>query len=367
MTGSGEVLAQRSAVAGIVDVILPAGIDDPARPSGGNAYDRRLCRELARARWTVREHQLAGAWPSPRDRDRDALARVLGRAPKSGLVLVDGLVASTAPEELLGAARRGVRLVVLVHLPLGVAASPGSPIAGRERAALAAADALIVTSRWTRDWLVEHYQLPVERLHVAEPGVDAAGLSRPAPGGGRLLCVGAIAPHKGQDVLLTALALLAEGPWRCLLIGPEADSSYARSVRDQVAAPRLRERVELIGPVTAAELAALYADTDLVVAPSRIETYGMVVSEALARGIPVVATTAGGLPRTVGLAADGTCPGLLVPPDDPVALAVALRRWLTDETLRHRLRAAAVARRGGLPTWSATGERVAATLTGLAA
>ena len=82
--------------------------------------------------------------------------------------------------------------------------------------------------------------------------------------------------------------------------------------------------------------------------PSRAETYGMVVTEALARGLPVVAADVGGVPEALGHGADGIRPGLLVPPDDPAALGDALRAWLGDAELRQRLRRAARERRASL-------------------
>ena len=84
---------------------------------------------------------------------------------------------------------------------------------------------------------------------------------------------------------------------------------------------------------------------------SRAETYGMVVTEALARGLPVVATAVGGRAGGPGPRADGSLPGLLVPPGDPAALAAALRRWLGDPDLRERLRRAAHGRRLTLSGW----------------
>jgi glycosyltransferase involved in cell wall biosynthesis len=75
----------------------------------------------------------------------------------------------------------------------------------------------------------------------------------------------------------------------------------------------------------------------------------MVVTEALARGIPVLATDAGGVVEALG---DG--PGLLVPPGDPAALASVLRRWFTEPALREDLRAAARARRDALTGWEVT-------------
>jgi glycosyltransferase involved in cell wall biosynthesis len=102
----------------------------------------------------------------------------------------------------------------------------------------------------------------------------------------------------------------------------------------------------------------------LIVLASRAETYGMVVTEALARGLPVVAAEVGGLTEAVGHGADGIRPGLLVPPDDPAALGAALRAWLGDAELRARLRRAARERRASLPGWSTTTSVLAGVLAG---
>ena len=93
----------------------------------------------------------------------------------------------------------------------------------------------------------------------------------------------------------------------------------------------------------------------------------MVVGEALARGLPVIATAVGGVPDAVGRSADAGRPALLVPPDDPAALAAALRRWLADASTRDRLRQAATVRRADLPDWSATARAFANVLTRAAA
>ena len=96
----------------------------------------------------------------------------------------------------------------------------------------------------------------------------------------------------------------------------------------------------------------------MLVLPSRTETYGMVVTEALAHGLPVIATAVGGVPEALGRADDGNSPGLLVPPDDVAAFAAALRRWLDDPLRRRRLRRAAARRRLTLSSWSRTADRV---------
>jgi glycosyltransferase involved in cell wall biosynthesis len=341
-----------------VHVVLPDGIDDPARPSGGNVYDRHVCSGLTSIGWSVCEHAVPGSWPRPDDGSRAALARIVERIPDDAVVLLDGLVASTAPEVLVPEAGR-LRLVVLVHMPL--AGDAGT----RERAVLSVAAAVVTTSAWTRRRLVELYALPAERVHVAEPAVDPAELARGTADGGALLCVAAVTRGKGHDVLLDALARTADMPWRCLCVGSlRRDPGFVEELQRRARDSRLRGRVCFAGPRTGADLDRSYDDADVLVLASRAETYGMVVAEALARGLPVVATDVGGLTEALGHADDGARPGLLVPPDDPAALAAALRAWLGDAELRGRLRQAASERRASLSGWSATTSLIAGVLAG---
>ena len=327
-----------------VHFVLPDGVDDPARPSGGNTYDRRVRGELAALGWVVREHVV------PRSGEGlVALADAVRRIPDGSVALLDGLIASGAPEVLVPEARR-VRQVVLMHMPLGDR---------REREVLRAAAAIVTTSEWSRRRLGELYGLPSERVRVAEPGVDAADPVRGSAAGDRLLSVAAVIPGKGHDVLLDGLAATADLPWRCACVGPlDRDPGWAAEMRRR--ANELGPRVSLPGPRTGAALDRTYASADLLVHASHAETYGMVVTEALARGLPVLATDAGGVSEALGRG------GLLVPPGDAAALGAALRRWLQDGELRERLRRAARERRATLRPWAATAADVAVALTAAA-
>jgi glycosyltransferase involved in cell wall biosynthesis len=356
-----------------VHVVVPGGWDDPRRPSGGNAYDRRACDGLRSLGWDVHERPVHGGWPEPDARAGRAVADVLGGMPDGAVVVLDGLVASALPDVLVAESAR-LRLVVLVHLPLGIdvptgaASGGGSAARCGESRSLGAARAVVVTSRWTRDWLADAYALPADRVVVASPGVDPAAPAVPSPEGARLVCVGAVTPVKGQDLLVDALASLRDLDWSCTVVGSLAvDPPFAGAVRARAAGAGIGARVRFTGPLAGRELCTAFGRADLLVVPSRAETYGMVVGEATARGIPVVATAVGGLPEALGRLPDGRHPGVLVPRGDALALATALRQWLTDEGLRTTMRRAAMARRPHLRAWSETTATVSALLEEVAA
>jgi glycosyltransferase involved in cell wall biosynthesis len=347
-----------------VHVVVPDGIDDPARPSGGNVYDRWVCRELSSRGWSVYEHAVPGSWPRPDAPSLAALARVIERIPDHAVVLLDGLVASTAPAVLVPQARR-LSVIVLVHMALGHRPPDGGAddVRRRERAVLSVAAGVVTTSAWSRRRLLELYGLPADRVHVARPAVDTAELGPGTDAGGALLCVAAVTFDKGHDVLLDALTTITDLSWRCVCVGSvDRDPAFAERVRRRSLTGKLGDRVSFTGPRTGAELDCSYAAADLVVLASRAETFGIVVIEALARGLPVVAADVGGVTEALGYCADGSRPGLLVPPDDPAALAAALRAWLGDAEVRRRLRRAASERRGSLQGWSSTTSVIARVL-----
>lgn len=318
-----------------VHLLVPAGFTE--RPSGGNVYDRQVRAGLVGLGHDVVTHEV-----TPES------APVV---PDGEPVLVDSLVASWWPAALLVSS---ARVVPLVHMAFE---NPG------ERELLAACPAVVTTSGWSRRWLVEHYGLDPARVQVATPGVDIAD---PAPGtesGGELLCVAAVQPAKGQDVLVDALAMLTDLDWRCTLVGSlDVAPDLVDELHKTAADTGIADRLVLTGALPHDGVRAAYARADLLVLPSRGETYGMVVTEALAHGLPVVASAVGGVPEALGHGDDGTVPGLLVRPGEPEALAGALRLWLEDQHRRQRLRRSAGRRRLTLSSWSRTAAQVAAAL-----
>ena len=349
-----------------VHFVMPGGVDDPAVPSGGNAYDRRVSLDLAGFGWQVHKHAVDGGWPRPGASARAELARTLRELPDDSIVLLDGLVACGVPEVVIPETER-LQLAVLVHLPLGdergLDPAVAAELDAQERDVLRAVPAVIATSDWAVRRLVSHHGLAPERVHVAAPGADIAPLASGTDGVSRLLCVASVTPRKGQHRLVEALAAAADLPWSCVCVGGLGqDPEYVARLRTLIAEHGLQDRIQLAGPQAGAQLDATYAAADLMVLTSYAETYGMAVTEALARGIPVLATDVGGLPEAVGRAPDGGVPGILVPPEDPAALAVELRGWFGEADVRRRLKAAARGRRAALDGWATTARSLAGVL-----
>jgi glycosyltransferase involved in cell wall biosynthesis len=335
-----------------VDVVVPEGIDDPTRPSGGNVYDRHLCEELTRSGWSVGEHEATAT-----------LAGVIADIPEGRVVLVDGLVAVDHVHDLLLHADR-LRIVVLLHMPFG---ERDAGVQAAESLVLSVATAVVTTSQWSRRWVLDHYALPPERVHVAEPGAGPADLAPGSDAGGGLLCVAAATADKGHAVLLAALAEVVDLPWRLTCVGSlDRDRELAVRLQRHARELGIADRVTWTGALTGTDLEKAWLEADALLLATRAESWGLVVTEALAHGLPVLATDVGGLPEALGSLEDGGLPGLLVPADDASALAEAVRRWLSEAALRDRLRAAARARRTTLTGWPVTADRVARVLAEVA-
>ncbi len=292
----------------MIDVyaVVATSLGDPDRPSGGNRYVDRMITGLPALGHRVTTVAVDGTWPTPGPTAHTALATAVAAVPDGVVLLVDGLIAAAGAETLVPAAAR-VHLVPLTLMPL-VSAPPGHPVPdwADERATLRAASRVVVPSPWTARQVVDHYGVDERRVVVVEPGTDPAPLSVPSATGRRLLCVAVVAPHKGHDVLIEALARCADLDWQLTCVGAH-DRAFVERLRRRIAEHGLAERVRFTGPLTGTDLDRRYADADLLVLATRGETFGMVVTEALARGIPVLASDVGGVPEALGTTA-GTAP-----------------------------------------------------------
>ncbi len=337
---------------------------DLATPTGGYAYDRALI-AAGPAAGVVFDHlPLPGGFPFPDAAALEGAAAALAAAPADRPLLVDGLALGALPAAALDRVR--APLAALLHHPLaleaGLTAAQAAALEASERAALARAGAIIVTSAATAATAATMFGMGPGSITVARPGLDRH--PRAAGGGGApvLLCVGSLIPRKGHDVLLDALEALADAPWRAHVYGSQTLApDWAARIAARAEDGPLAGRVSLHGPVDAATLDAAYAGADVFVLPSRYEGYGMVFAEAMARGLPVVAADIAAAREVVP---DGC--GMFAPVDDAPALATALRRLLDDAPLRDRMGAAAHAAAQAMPGWDATAAAVAAALAPLA-
>ncbi|QQS54228.1 MAG: glycosyltransferase family 4 protein [Candidatus Competibacteraceae bacterium] len=335
---------------------------DPDTRTGGYLYDRRIMTGLTALGWRVELRRLDAHFPRPTPVALREAGAVLAALPDQALTVIDGLALGAMPA-VAAAQRDRLRLVALIHHPLaletGLDAGLSQQLHASECEALRHVRQVIVTSPSTARALLADYEVAPERCAVVPPGTDPAPLAE-GSGGGELglLCVASLTPRKGHAVLFHALARLTHYAWRLFCAGSELlHPPTAALLHKLVAELGLAERIEFLGELDAAVLAIRYRRADVFVLPSHHEGYGMALAEALARGLPIVSTTAGAIPDTVPADA-----GLLVPPGNEVALAEALARVMAEPTLREGLAAGARVARQALPDWPETGARFAAML-----
>ncbi|HEY5979753.1 MAG TPA: glycosyltransferase family 4 protein [Microlunatus sp.] len=358
------------------------------RPTGGNVYNAALVSALRRLGTEVVTHRVPGRWPEPDRIDQGRLATIL-RSERH--LLVDGIVASGAPEAVAAAVAGGHRVTVLLHMPaadeVGLSDDRRAGRAAAEDRMIRSVSGVVTPSRHTADLVTRrHGRVDVG---VARPGVSPAPLSMGSGPGGdpRLLTIAALTPTKDPITYVRALTRLRELPWTAHWVGSaKVDRGYAARVCADLETAGLGTSMILRGTRSGSALEAEWAAADLFVLPSRAETYGLVVAEALAHGIPAVVTRETGAVEALevgavpaGLApaewadrperadrvewAERARPGTAVRAGDPTALADVLRTWLTDPQVRQRWRAAAVGRRDSLPEWRSTAEAVLTYLT----
>jgi glycosyltransferase involved in cell wall biosynthesis len=334
---------------------------DLSLPTGGYAYDRAVIRRLPQHGASVMHVALPGSYPNATDEDLADTAAIVKSLPEDTLLLIDGLAYGAMPEGIIRGFNRPI--VALCHHPLalenGISPERAVALHASEMAALALAQHVIVTSPLTGKILTGDFGVPAAEITVAEPGTTRKERAR---GSGQatmeILAVGSIVPRKGYAVLIEALAGLKRRNWRLKIAGTARSLETVNALTQQIAIAGLGEHVQLLGAVPDKELDSLYDRTDLFVMASLFEGYGMVLAEALQRGLPIVTTTGGAASETVPNSA-----GLKVPPGDADALRTALDTALADPALRATLADAAWHAGQKLPDWDDTARIIAGALS----
>lgn len=314
-----------------IDFAYPGDLN---APTGGYGYDRRVMRELAGLGCDVRPIALPASFPYPTADDLAQSQLLLSNGDRDALV-IDGLAYAAMPARLITALTP--RPLALVHHPLfleaGLPPDMAALLRAGEQAALDCAGAVVTTSAMTADIVAREFSFPRDRLFHAPPGVDPAPRAQGSRDGVvRLFSVGSLTPRKAHGDLVRALALV-HGDWRLTIAGSlELAPDYAREIAALIAAQGLGERIRLAGAMGADEIAAGYAGADLFVTASHFEGFGMAIAEAVAHGLPVIATrevaTAGAVPEAGALT---------YPAGDIAALAARLNEMVGDAGRRARL------------------------------
>ncbi|MEM9027875.1 MAG: glycosyltransferase family 4 protein [Pseudomonadota bacterium] len=338
---------------------------DLQAPTGGYAYARELFRRFAAHDIQASHIQLPAGFPFPDANDiADTESRFAQIGPQTPL-LIDGLAYGAFPEHLAAALPHP--LVALIHHPLaretGLSDEQVASLKQSERAALRRADRVITTSTETADILARCYDVSADKLSVAEPGTPAPRRHRGSQSATmQLLAVGAVSHRKGYDVLCSALAGLSDETWHLTIVGDTTrNPAVTETLRRQIADDGLADRVTLTGAATADELDRQYHNADIFVHAAHYEGYGMVLTEALSRGLPIVTTSNGAAAEAISHDA-----AIKVPADDVSALAAALAAVIGDAAQRRHLSDCAWAAAQTLPTWDQTTQTVAKVLRGIA-
>lgn len=342
--------------------VVPGPLD---QLTGGYLFGRHVVEGLRALGRTVTVAELAGRFPDADDIARAAAARTLGNLPTGSTAVIDGLALPGFTECLAREAKR-LRLLGFIHHPLsletGLSAAEAYRYAAMEARLWPLLRGVLCPSTHTANAVIAA-GVAAHRVRVTMPGTAKPAIAneRTRQGSLRLLAVGAVTPRKGHLLLIETLADLRQFDWRLTCIGSlERDRAAAEALRRMVAAKQLGDRVTLAGECPPELLTAAYRDADIFVLPSYEEGYGMVYAEALAHGLPIIATTAGAIPETVPATAS-----LLVAPGDAAALRNALERMFVDANLRARLAAGAMLAAKALPDWPTAVHRWAAAMESL--
>ncbi len=327
--------------------------------TGGYIYERRLLEELRAAGRDVTHIQLAASFPDPTAQDMTEAVQALIQLPPERALILDGLVYGAIDTD--GLAQVRAPIVAMIHHPLaletGLPEDRKAHLFVTERDNLALAAHVLVPSPHTAHILARDYAVRADKITVAQPGSDKA-VRQTRPGTPPLiLSVGIQHPRKGHDVLLRALAQIADTDWRAVIVGSAHDPQHALELARMVDDLKLADRVTLAGRVSDAALEGLYSEASVFALATRYEGYGMVFDEALSWGLPIVSCDTGAVAETVPAGA-----GILVPVDDAAALAGSLAQVLSDAPLRADM--AAQARKAGqtLPSWQDTARIAGAVL-----
>lgn len=302
--------------------------------------------------WGQDPVRVSGSWPHPAPSHVAEFDSILNDSV--GPTIVDGLVGCAAPEIIAAATGQGHKIWLLVHLPLEIDSADeatSARLALLEKQALGAATGVITTSQWAKDDLIRrHGQRPI---YVVEPGVTTPAPSDVSPRADahpHFVTVASFTPRKNYDLIIDALVSIADLDWSATWAGAAPEPEAIPRLQARLAECGLEKRVTILGPVPPSDVERLWARSDLLLFPSRFETYGMVITEALAHGVPSMVGAHTASARTLAGPLDPLT-GMMNNVHEAKPWATAIRQWLTVPAVQEDWQGWVSERRKHLRNW----------------
>ena len=323
------------------------------RRTGGFIYEATVLDQLNAMGCQTAHLILPDSFPNPTPTDMERALDALRAVPETQPIIVDGLVFGAI--DPAGLATVNAPLIAMIHHPLGLETGlsddESSFLLQNEAAAIRHADHIMVPSPHTRDILVRDFGADPARTTIALPGFKRPQMAHAPADPPLILSVGLLTERKGHDVLIDALSQITDLAWQAEIVGKDHDRKTATTLREQVHRLDLTDRVRFMGELDEDTLAQRFSAASIFALATRYEGYGMVLSEAMLYGLPIVSCSVGAVPDTVGNS------GILVPVDDATAFADALRQLLTVSDTYTSFQAKALIRAKALPTWEETAQK----------
>ena len=266
-------------------------------------YNKRVIEGLRKKKHHVEVHNLNDDFPFPSEGSLENCNLIIRSIPKHDSIIIDSQVLGTIPS-FLKEIHTTNPIIGLIHLPLSVDPNlttyQRTMVTDHEKESFGYVKKFIASSEYTAEILL-NFGLDDQKIDTVIPGLDKFPLKKEySEKPFHLLSISNLCRNKDHSILLRALSALKDKDWILDCYGNlDMDREYLSDFQAMIRHNHLQHKILIHGTINGEALSEAYLKADLFVHPSDFEVYGMALTEALAHGIPVVASTGGGICRTV--------------------------------------------------------------------